>query len=206
MSNMCKALDSQDKPNKCYMSLACCHEMLKESRCIYVDKVKLVFRTHSFLLQPTNCYISWINGCIDRIDRARKYLQKCRYVQCGAVQIVLGHTFHSSPSIHRCRRRVCSPLPTRPRTSHRCSTRIYATYLLIYTIYLKYLHAPAGPLLLVAAVFPLVLAAARLAGVLAAPLPHPLHPVALVPDQRKYFSRIFKIFFCGRTCPHSATS
>ena len=137
MSNMCKALDSQDKPNKCYMSLACCHEMLEESRCIYVDKVKLVFRTHSFLLQPTNCYISWINGCIDRIDRARKYLQKRRYVQCGAVQIVVGHTFHSSPSIHRCRRRVCSPLPTPPGTSHRCSTRIYATYLLIYTIYLR---------------------------------------------------------------------
>ena len=74
MLNICKALDSHDESHKCYMSLACCHEMLKESRCIYVDKVKLVFRTHSFLLQPTNCYISWINGCIDRIDRARKYL------------------------------------------------------------------------------------------------------------------------------------
>ena len=60
----------------------------------------------------------------------------CRYVQCGAVQIVVGHTFHSSPSIHRCRRRVCSPLPTRPGTSHRCSTRIYVKYLHIYTIYL----------------------------------------------------------------------
>ena len=48
-----KALDSQDESHKCYMSLACCHEMLEESRCIYVDKVKVftVYRTHSFLLQ-----------------------------------------------------------------------------------------------------------------------------------------------------------
>ena len=29
-----KALDSQDESHKCYMSLACCHEMLEESRCI----------------------------------------------------------------------------------------------------------------------------------------------------------------------------
>ena len=86
------------------------------------------------------------------------------------------------------------------------STYLHNISIYIYTIYLQHQHAPAGPLLLVAAVFPLVLAAARLAGVLAAPLPHPLHPVALVPDQRKYFSRIFKIFFCGRTCPRSATS
>ena len=70
---------------------------------------------------------------------------------------------------------------------HVSAQYIYLSTQYIYAIYLQYLHAPAGPLLLVAAVFPLVLAAARLAGVLAAPLPHPLHPVALVPDQRKYF-------------------
>ena len=76
MLNICKALDSHDESHKCYMSLACCHEMLEESRCIYVDKVK-VFREpiHSYPPTTYNCYQEdIINGCIDRIDRARKYL------------------------------------------------------------------------------------------------------------------------------------
>ena len=60
MSNMCKALDSQDKPHKCYMSLACCHEMLEESRCIYVDKVKVftepIHSSYNLQLLPRRHY------------------------------------------------------------------------------------------------------------------------------------------------------
>ena len=60
MLNMCKALDSQDKPHKCYMSLACCHEMLKESRCIYVDKVKVftepIHSSYNLQLLPRRHY------------------------------------------------------------------------------------------------------------------------------------------------------
>ena len=75
MLNICKALDSHDESHKCYMSLACCHEMLEESRCIYVDKVKVFTEPihSSYNLQLLH-QEDIINGCIDRIDRARKYL------------------------------------------------------------------------------------------------------------------------------------